>query len=81
MNLLSTLKGGDWPSVRALRPEINASSANTLGTDRSAHEVRDLTLCPNMSLFRVLGLSLSELTALHVPKGWTGPTGAAPETE
>ena len=50
MNFLTTLKGGYWASVRALPPEMNQLSANTLGTDRIAHEVGDLALCPNMSL-------------------------------
>ena len=37
--LLATLKGGNWPSVRALLPEMNEPSANTLGTDRISHDV------------------------------------------
>ena len=50
VNLLATLKGGNWPSVRAPPPEMNEPSANTLGTDRIAHEVGDLARCLNMSL-------------------------------
>ena len=50
VNLLATLKGGNWPSVRAPPPEMNEPSANTLGTDRIAHEVGDLARCPNMCI-------------------------------
>ena len=50
VTLLATLKGGNWPSVRAPPPEMNEPSTNTRGTDRIAHEVGDLALCPNMSL-------------------------------
>ena len=50
VNLLATLKGGNWPSVRAPPPEMNEPSANTLGTDRFAHEVGGLARRPHISL-------------------------------